>query len=186
MVRADGVRYGAQLVLKDVLKGAIDVRLRIKFLFFSRTWRKNIVTFNGFSLPPITIFQGDQDVSTADWGTIKLPMPFFGLRPFEPGEIILTQGAPGHSLFILSTGMVRVYVKDENGVYRFVRDMEEGSFFGEFAILTGQPRAATVTAATRCELLELDRGTLDAISIAHPHIQQVLRQFYEERMKTQG
>jgi len=108
------------------------------------------------------------------------------LHSFEAGEIILTQGAPGHSLFILSTGMVRAYVKDEHGVYRFARDLEEGSFFGEFAILTGQPRAATVTAATHCELLELDRGTLDAISIAHPHVQEVLRQFYEERLRTQG
>jgi Cyclic nucleotide-binding domain len=105
------------------------------------------------------------------------------LHAFEPGEIILTQGAPGHSLFILSTGMVRAYVKDEHGVYRFVRDLEEGSFFGEFAIVTGQPRAATVTAATRCELLELDRGTLDAISISHPHVNEVLRQHYEARMK---
>jgi hypothetical protein len=105
------------------------------------------------------------------------------LHSFEPGEIILTQGAPGHSLFILSTGMVRAYAKDEHGVYRFVRDLEEGSFFGEFAIVTGQPRAATVTAATRCELLELDRGTLDAISISHPHVNEVLRQHYEARMK---
>jgi hypothetical protein len=105
------------------------------------------------------------------------------LHNFEPGEIILTQGAAGNSLFILSTGMVRAYVKDENGFYRFVRDMEEGCFFGEFAIVTGQPRAATVTAATRCELLELDRGTLDAISISHPHVNQVLREHYEARMR---
>jgi hypothetical protein len=108
------------------------------------------------------------------------------LHTYEPGDIILTQGAPGHSLFILSTGIVKAFVKDEYGNYRFVRDLVEGSFFGEFAIVTGQPRAATVTAATHCELLELDRGTLDAISISHPHVQQVLRQFYEKRLKDQG
>jgi hypothetical protein len=35
--------------LKNILNGQIDARLRIKFLFFSRTWRKNIVKFNGWS-----------------------------------------------------------------------------------------------------------------------------------------
>jgi hypothetical protein len=102
---------------------------------------------------------------------------------FEPGDIILAQGAPGHSLFILSTGVVKAFVKDEYGNYQFVKDFEEGSFFGEVAILTGQPRTATITAAAHCELLELDRGTLDAISISHPHVQEVLQEFYQERMK---
>lgn len=105
------------------------------------------------------------------------------LHTFEAGDIILTQGAPGHSLFILSTGIVKAWVKDETGNYRFIRDLVEGSFFGEFAILTGQPRAATITAATHCELLELDRNTLDAISVSHPNVTQVLRQFYEKRVK---
>jgi hypothetical protein len=105
------------------------------------------------------------------------------LHTFEAGDIILAQGAPGHSLFILTTGVVKAFVKDEYGSYRFVKDLAEGSFFGEAAIITGQPRMATITAATHCELLELDRGTLDAISISHPHVQEVLQQFYEERMK---
>ena len=100
------------------------------------------------------------------------------LHTFEPGDIIISQGDPGHSLFILSTGTVKAFVNN-----KYVRDLEEGSFFGEAAILTGQPRTATITAKTRCELLELDRGTLDAISIAHPHVQQVLQEFYQKRMK---
>ncbi len=41
--------YGAGVDLKNILNGQIDARLRIKFLFFSRTWRKNIVKFNGWS-----------------------------------------------------------------------------------------------------------------------------------------
>jgi hypothetical protein len=105
------------------------------------------------------------------------------LHTFEAGDIILSQGAPGHSLFILSTGIVKAWVKEDGGAYRFVKDLVEGSFFGEFAIVTGQPRAATVTAATHCELLELDRGTIDAISISHPHVTEVLQQFYEKRKK---
>jgi hypothetical protein len=41
--------YGAGLDLRDVLSGEINARLRIKFFFFSRTWRKRVVRFNGWS-----------------------------------------------------------------------------------------------------------------------------------------
>jgi hypothetical protein len=100
------------------------------------------------------------------------------LHTFEPGDIIISQGDPGNSLFILTTGTVKAFINN-----KFVKDLEEGSFFGEVAILTGQPRMATITAKTQCELLELDRGTLDAISIAHPHVQQVLQDFAALRMR---
>jgi hypothetical protein len=100
------------------------------------------------------------------------------LHTFEPGDIIISQGDPGHSLFILSSGTVKAFVNN-----KYVRDLEEGTFFGEAAILTGQPRTATITAKTRCELLELDRGTLDAISIAHPRVTKVLQEFHQKRMK---
>jgi hypothetical protein len=44
-----GYDYGAGLDLRDVLSGEINARLRIKFFFFSRTWRKRVVRFNGWS-----------------------------------------------------------------------------------------------------------------------------------------
>ena len=49
------------------------------------------------------------------------------------------------------------------------------------SILTGQPRMASVVALTRCELLELDRPTLDEITSTHPHVWDVLREFAEKR-----
>ena len=42
-------KYGAGLDLTDILSGEIDGELRIKFFFFSKTWRKQIVHFNGWS-----------------------------------------------------------------------------------------------------------------------------------------
>ncbi len=41
--------YGAGLQADNILQGALNARLRIKFFFFSRTWRKQIIKFNGFS-----------------------------------------------------------------------------------------------------------------------------------------
>ncbi len=106
-----------------------------------------------------------------------------GLRllTFGPGEIVVAEGEPGDSLFVLTTGTVYAFCKDPEGRYRKVREMSDGSFFGEVSILRGSPRTATVTAATTVELLELDVATLDAIAERHPHVDAVLRDFCEAR-----
>jgi hypothetical protein len=103
------------------------------------------------------------------------------LLSFEPGDIIITEGEPGDSLFVLTTGAVKAFIRNPTGRHVLVREMGEGSFFGEISILTGKPRTATVTAAARCELLELDKVTLDGICKSHPGVLNVLKAFYTER-----
>jgi hypothetical protein len=107
-----------------------------------------------------------------------------GLRllSFEPGDVILTEGHPGDSLFVVSSGLVKAFVKDQGATgQRLARTMKDGDFFGEISILSGKPRTATVTAATRVELLEMDRPTLDEMLEQHPRILQVLQDFYIAR-----
>jgi hypothetical protein len=106
------------------------------------------------------------------------------LRSFEPGEIVVTEGEPGESLFVLTTGSVRTYVRDANGRSSAVRILGEGDFFGEVSLLEGSPRTATVTAATRTELLEIDRLTLGNIAHKHPRVWSVVRTFYEKRARS--
>jgi hypothetical protein len=103
------------------------------------------------------------------------------LRSYEPGEIIVSVGEPGESMFLLTTGRVRAYMRDKLSRHVQVREMAEGDFFGEIAVLTGNPRSATITAATSCELLELDRPTLNTIAAAHPNVRTVLQEFYKQR-----
>ncbi len=104
------------------------------------------------------------------------------LLAFERGQVILREGQPGGSLYTLTSGRVRAFKKDPaTGKQNQLGDLQEGAFFGEISILTGQPRIASVVALTRCELLELDRPTLDEITKSHPHVWDVLREFAEKR-----
>ena len=103
------------------------------------------------------------------------------LLSFRPGDIIISQGEAGDSLFVLSSGRVRAWVRNGQGRHEQVREMAEGAFFGEISILSGSPRSATITACTACELLELDRKTLDEITRTHPRVLFVLQEFYRER-----
>jgi len=109
------------------------------------------------------------------------------LLSFERGEVIIREGASGSSLYTLTSGRVRAFRKDrDRGKQARIADLKEGAFFGEMSILTGQPRTASVVALTRCELLELDRPTLDDITSRHPHVWDVLREFAEQRSRERG
>ncbi|HZM49488.1 MAG TPA: cyclic nucleotide-binding domain-containing protein [Vicinamibacteria bacterium] len=107
-----------------------------------------------------------------------------GLRllTFEPGDIVLTEGDRGDSLYVITTGTVKTFVRDTaQGGQLLMRRLKDGDFFGEISVLSGKARSATVTAATHCEMLELDRATLDQITASYPHVRQVLEEFYLAR-----
>jgi hypothetical protein len=103
------------------------------------------------------------------------------LLSYERGAVILREGQGGGSLYMLTSGRVRAFKKGADGKQNPLGDLKEGAFFGEMSILTGQPRMASVVALARCELLELDRPTLDEITKTHPHVWDVLREFAEKR-----
>jgi hypothetical protein len=100
---------------------------------------------------------------------------------FQPGDIMVGEGAPGDSMFIIAEGTAKAYIKDRKGYPMMIKELVTGDFFGEVSVLTGKPRTATVTAATEVEVLELDKKTLDSISESHPRVRQVLEQFQKQR-----
>jgi CRP-like cAMP-binding protein len=103
------------------------------------------------------------------------------LLAFDPGDVIITEGEPGQSVFILTTGQVKVFVRGPHHHNVRLGILTEGSFFGEISTLSGRPRSATITAASACEILELDRAALDAISATHPRVRSVLETFSAAR-----
>ena len=102
-------------------------------------------------------------------------------RVFKPGEVAVREGDPGDSMFIISTGEVRATV-DRDGQQLPVATLRDGDFFGEMAVLTGEPRTATVTAVKNTEVLELNRENLQIICSRHPHVEAKIRLSYDERV----
>jgi Cyclic nucleotide-binding domain len=105
------------------------------------------------------------------------------LHTYQPRQFIIREGSAGDSLFMLTSGTVRAFRKNAAGKQALLGELTEGAFFGEGSILTGQPRAASVVAWTPCELLELDRATLDSIVSTHPHVLDVLKDFAAKRAR---
>jgi small-conductance mechanosensitive channel/CRP-like cAMP-binding protein len=86
---------------------------------------------------------------------------------FGAGESIVREGARGSSMFLLLRGDAIVTLARTSGEVARLRD---GDFFGEMSLLTGEPRTATVTAATDCRVLEVGVEAFRRAAVADPGI----------------
>ncbi len=102
-------------------------------------------------------------------------------RRHPAGGIVLNEGDPGESIFLLAKGSVRVLVIGGHGRPLEIRRLDAPDFFGEVAALSGQPRSATVVAVSECELLEIDRWALERLVEARPAAKPILEGASEGR-----
>lgn len=104
------------------------------------------------------------------------------LHRFTAGEAVLREGDAGASFFVVASGRFAVARRDATGDAVVLAHLGEGDFFGEMALLSGAPRAATVTAEGPAEVLELPAALLQALAGKHPHLADSLRRFYRQRL----
>jgi putative ABC transport system ATP-binding protein len=76
---------------------------------------------------------------------------------FPAGSTIIRQGEEGDKFYVVVDGRVKVTVTDQ-GATRAELFLAAGDFFGEAALLTGQPRAATCTAEDDVTLYSLGKA----------------------------
>jgi small-conductance mechanosensitive channel len=95
---------------------------------------------------------------------------------FDAGEVLVSEGDEGDSLFVVEKGAVRVTKSDlqADGKNVDLAILEEGAFFGEMSLLTGEPRSATIIARDACGVLVLTKQALAAILEADPRIAETL------------
>jgi cAMP-dependent protein kinase regulator len=103
------------------------------------------------------------------------------LRSFEQGDIIVTEGERGSSLYLIVGGTVKVFTRTKDGSNLPLAELGAGDFFGEVSLLSGRPRTATITASSAVTAVELDHDSLERIAGDHPEVRQVLEDFYERR-----
>jgi putative peptide zinc metalloprotease protein len=76
------------------------------------------------------------------------------------GETIIRRGEAGEECYLLRSGRVEVLAGGVQGDERILATLDPGSIFGEAALLTNDPRNATVRAIEPCTLLALRRTDL--------------------------
>jgi len=131
----------------DCVLWAID-RITYRRILMGATMRKRRL-YEGFleKVPILAPLQKYERLTIAD-----------ALEPanFKDGEIIVTEGDVGDGFYIIVEGEVAVTQK-HGGKEMEVARLYSSSYFGEIALLTNRPRAATVTAVGACKCVKMDR-----------------------------
>jgi trk system potassium uptake protein TrkA len=99
------------------------------------------------------------------------------------GSEIFKKGDPGESFFVVLAGEVRM--QGDGG--QLVGTVGPGGFFGELALLTGEPRMATAVTASACELAVVGREDFRSVVMANPAVALEMSRILGQRLsRAQG
>jgi CRP-like cAMP-binding protein len=101
--------------------------------------------------------------------------------PFAAGEILTRQGTEAHWLYLIVKGEVVVRVAADGGFEKEVARLSVGDFFGEMSLMTGEPRSATVVAASPVECYRLDKSAFQEIIRNKPAIAEPVAEILARR-----
>jgi voltage-gated potassium channel len=90
-------------------------------------------------------------------------------REYQPGAVIVRRGERGDCMYFVASGEVAIRVTPES------IHLGSGDFFGELALLTGDPRNATVVALQHCTLLRLDIVDFRQLLGRQPELARIIR-----------
>lgn len=98
-------------------------------------------------------------------------------RNVPRSTVVMLQGEPGTSMFVISSGKVQISQRREKGRERVVGILGEGDSFGERALLLKKPYSETALTLTPCELTIISREKLDAVAARYPSLQRSISAF---------
>ncbi|MFZ0680539.1 cyclic nucleotide-binding domain-containing protein, partial [Candidatus Binatus sp.] len=114
------------------------------------------------------------DLRHVDWlhglsdEELRLLVPTVAVRQFGAGEMLVRIGEPGESMFIVRSGRAEVLGQTADGQVRHLAEIGAGVITGEMALMTGEPRNASVRAITDLEVIEMDREGFTRLFKEHP------------------
>lgn len=103
--------------------------------------------------------------------------PNFQMKHFKSGENIITQGETDMDVYSLISGYAEVMVDGKK-----VGEIHENEVFGEMSGLTGEPRSATVKAASGCEVMVFGGDDFATLAETNPVALKDIAKSLSERL----
>jgi subfamily B ATP-binding cassette protein HlyB/CyaB len=94
------------------------------------------------------------------------------MKEYAPGQAIVREGEMGDAFYILRTGTSSVLKESEGG--RKLNTIKPGEFFGELALLTGDPRKASVIADEAVSVFSLAKSDFDKLILKYPKVRETI------------
>jgi CRP-like cAMP-binding protein len=114
-------------------------------------------------------------------------LPCVRTRHLDGGEILFHAGDAGDALYIVARGKVDVLsgaaADNHNGhvAGEKLAELGEGQAFGEMALLSGEPRTATIQSAAQTDLLEIGRQDFDTLLVKDHQLATAVERLSHER-----
>ena len=105
------------------------------------------------------------------------------VRVYEQGQTIFCRGDPGHEVFVVVSGQVRLSVLGADARELSFNLAGDGDIFGEIAALDGGPRSANATAVTRVRLIVVAQTVLKRLMLTHPPLAEAAIMFLCARLR---
>ena len=84
------------------------------------------------------------------------------------GSTLFEEGDEADALYFVTFGRLGVFLREPSGQNREIARITAGEIIGEVALISGEPRAATIVAIRDCEMLRLTRSAFDRLVAQHP------------------
>lgn len=91
------------------------------------------------------------------------------MMQFDTGDVIFSEGEPGDCFYLVIEGSIRISKMGRGGKQETLAFIAPGNFFGEMALIDGQPRSAQATAAEPTVLGKIDAASFDRLLENAPH-----------------
>jgi CRP-like cAMP-binding protein len=104
------------------------------------------------------------------------------LRRLPAAALVIREGEPGEAFYFVASGRLRVYATDGLGRQTDLAELGESAVFGEMALLSAQPRSASVACLTEVDLLEVGRQSLAQLADELGPVAEALHGFTRERL----
>ncbi len=89
---------------------------------------------------------------------------------FPENTIIIEEGEPGDTLYLIIEGSVTVIKRQADGNYLELDQIDAGDYFGEMALFEDIPRTATIRTISACHVLSLNKHEFEEIVHEYPQI----------------
>ena len=116
-----------------------------------------------------------------DQHTLSLMYSRMSDRHFEQGELLIRQGDKGDSLMVVADGEIEVSVI-EDGEKHLLKHAGPGEVIGEMALLTDEPRSASVSAYTPVRAYVISAESFHELATRHPEISALLTLLLASRL----
>jgi CRP/FNR family cyclic AMP-dependent transcriptional regulator len=98
-------------------------------------------------------------------------------------QTLFTAGDPGDGCYRVESGLMKVSVISPSGAERILAIFGPGSLIGEFAVIDGQPRSATVTAVRESLLRFISRAAYEEFVRQHPEVRDYIMMMLIQRLR---